>query len=45
MGLRVGSSFVCGFRMDVLAGLFNIGGFIFLVIWSILVGYKLWKFG
>ena len=29
----------------MLAGLFNIGGFVFLVIWSLLVGYKLWKLG
>ncbi len=29
----------------MLAGLFNIGGFVLLVIWSIIVGYKLFKLG
>jgi hypothetical protein len=27
----------------MISGIFNIGGFVFLVIWSILVGYKLYK--
>jgi hypothetical protein len=30
---------------SMLSGLFNIGGFVFLVIWSILVGYKLYRLG
>lgn len=29
----------------MLAGLFNIGGFVLLVIWSIIVGYKIFKLG
>ncbi len=28
---------------SMLSGLFNIGGFVFLVIWSILVGYRLYR--
>ena len=28
---------------SMLSGLFNIGGFVLLAIWSILVGYKLYK--
>ncbi len=30
---------------SMLSGVFNIGGFVFLVIWSILVGYKLYRLG
>jgi hypothetical protein len=28
---------------SMLSGLFNLGGFVFLVIWSVLVGYKLYR--
>src|SRR5712691_1674729 len=40
----LGLLFIPTFAMSsVLSGLFNIGGFVFLVIWSLLVGYKLYK--
>ncbi len=40
LGLLFIPTFIVG---SMLSGLFNIGGFVFLVIWSILVGYKLYK--
>jgi hypothetical protein len=40
----LGLLFIPTFAMgSMLSGLFNIGGFIFLVIWSVLVGLKLYK--
>ncbi len=40
LGLLFIPTFVVG---SMLSGIFNIGGFVFLVTWSILVGYKLYK--
>jgi len=40
LGLLFIPTFALG---SMLSGLFNIGGFVFLVIWSLLVGYKLYK--
>ena len=40
----IGLLFIPTFAIgSMLAGLFNIGGFIFLVVWSLLVGLKLYK--
>ena len=42
----LGLLFIPTFAMgSMLSGLFNIGGFIFLVVWSLLVGLKLYKLG
>jgi hypothetical protein len=40
LGLLFIPTFVVG---SMLSGIFNIGGFVFLVTWSTLVGYKLYK--
>jgi hypothetical protein len=40
LGLLFIPAFAVG---SMLSGLFNIGGFVFLVIWSLLVGLKLYK--
>jgi hypothetical protein len=42
LGLLFIPTFALG---SMLSGLFNIGGFIFLVVWSLLVGLKLYKLG
>ncbi len=40
----LGLLFIPAFSVgSMLSGLFNIGGFVFLVIWSILAGYRLYK--
>jgi len=42
----LGLLFIPTFAMGSMpSGLFNIGGFIFLVVWSLLVGLKLYKLG